>query len=216
MYDHLKNAGNVFDVFKHGLLMKAVEYDPPSLYFESHCGYASYSKPELWESSWIKVQRETKCGCILCDINPEVITFNIDKANDIEPFFFIYADGFEEAKKFARIEVPPDLFFIDPPYKDDSDWNKVTDLTTYFSETRNCVNRVNRWIVWYPIFANGLTFKSQVPAVEMYWTTPENLHGCGMAFGGDFNETDMENIHSCLGFLQWCTSATRVEKINGT
>jgi hypothetical protein len=49
----------------------------------------------------------------------------------------------------------------------------------------------------------------------MYWTTTKNLHACGMAFGG-FDNTDMEEIHNCLGLLQWSLSASRVEKINGT
>lgn len=208
-YNHLKNAGNIFDIFKHGLLMKAVEHDPPSLYFESHCGFASYNKPELWESSWIKVQRETNCRCILCDINPDVITFNVVNY-DRESFYFRCTDGFQEAEELARGErnTTPDLFFIDPPYKDNSDWNNVVELTGTFNEMK-----VNRWIVWYPIFANGLTFKAEVPAVEMYWTTTENLHGCGMAFGGDFNNSDMENIHECLDFLQWCLSASKVVRL---
>jgi 23S rRNA A2030 N6-methylase RlmJ len=206
-YNHLSNAGNVFDSFKHGLLMKAVEVDYPSVYFESHCGFASYDKPELWESSWIKVQRLTNCSCLLCDINPEVGK----SIPDSEYFNFKCTDGFEEAKKRAYFDLdPPSLFFIDPPYKDNEDWLKVIKLTETFSK-RNW----SKWIVWYPIFKNGLTFRSEVPAVEMYWTTTKNLHACGMAFGG-FDNTDMEEIHNCLGLLQWSLSASRVEKINGT
>ena len=204
-YNHLNNAGNVFDVFKHGLLMKAVEVKKPTFYFESHCGFASYNKPELWESSWIKVQRQTDCICLLCDINPDV--GKSIPASD--RFMFKCTDGFQEAHKRAShfVPDPPSLFFIDPPYVDNSDWSNVTNLTM-------SLQKLN-WIVWYPIFKNGLTFHPTVPGIEMYWTTPENLHGCGMAFGG-FNNTDMEEIYSCLGFLKWCLSASRMEKINGT
>lgn len=207
MYDHLKNAGNIFDVFKHGVLMKAVENNYPSVYFESHCGFASYSKPELWESSWIKVHRLTNCHCILCDTNPDV-EMSVIKASEKENWAFMFqcTDGFKLANDMARRDDPPNLFFIDPPYKDNSDWNNVIELIKTFLE------RDLNWIVWYPIFKNGIDLNI-APAVEMYWTTPENLHGCGMAFGG-FNKTDMEEIHNCLGLLQWCLSALRVEKIN--
>lgn len=87
MYKHLKNAGNVFDVFKHGVLMKAVESKPPLVYFESHCGFASYEKPELWESSWIKVQRETGCHCVLCDINCHVHVSVLEASQEVGPYF---------------------------------------------------------------------------------------------------------------------------------
>jgi len=203
MYEHLKNAGNVFDVFKHGVLMKAVESKPPLVYFESHCGFASYEKPELWESSWIKVQRESNCHCFLCDTNCNIHLSVLEACKEIGPYFtFFCADGFEVSDNYARQEVPPDLFFVDPPYKDDSDWKRVMDLTTTFNEVKA------EWILWYPIFANGLTFKPEVPAIEMYWTTKENLHGCGMAICGDF---DMNEIRNCLSFLQWCVSAKEVK-----
>lgn len=94
------------------------------------------------------------------------------------------------------------MFFVDPPYKERSDWKDVMDLTTIFNAMKV------EWILWYPIFKDGLTFKPEVPAVEMYWTTKENLHGCGMAFGGNWYMTD---IRDCLGFLQWCVSAKEVK-----
>lgn len=198
MYDHLKHSGNMFDIFKHGLLIKAVETNYPGTYFESHCGFASYDKPDLlWESSWLKVQRLTSCHCILCDTNPEVGK----SIPDSENFSFSCTDGYEKARELATSEITPSLFFIDPPYVKGSDWINVSELTSIFME-----EMVN-WIVWYPIFKNGLCFKQRFPTIEMYWNNNNNLYGCGMAFGG-FNDVDIKHISKTLPFLSYCLSST--------
>jgi hypothetical protein len=199
MYDHLKQSGNMFDIFKHAILMKAVELKKPNIYFESHCGLMSYDKPVLWESSWIKVQRKTGATCILCDINPEIgKSIPLNKS-----FYFMTTDGFEEAKiqagHLVQGQIVPDLFFIDPPYVDVKDWSKVAELSGLLS-------RYNAtWIVWYPIFRNGLCFKHN-PSMEMYWKTDNNLQGCGMAFNG-FNTEDITYISHCLPMLSFCLSS---------
>jgi 23S rRNA A2030 N6-methylase RlmJ len=195
MYDHLKQSGNMFDIFKHACLIKAVEINYPGTYFESHCGFASYDKPELWESSWIKVQRLTNCYCTLCDINPEVQ----NSIPDSNKFNFKCIDGYEEARKLLLHNDFNDLFFIDPPYVDLNDFLKVSELISTF------IKMEVKWIVWYPVFKNGLSFKPAT-SMEMYWKTPNNLYGCGMAFGG-FDKVDIKHISKALPFLSYCLSS---------
>ena len=204
MYDHLKHSGNMFDIFKHACLIKAVEINYPGIYFESHCGFASYNKPELWDSSWMKVNRLTDCDCVLCDTNVEV-----EKSiPDSDKFQFYLTDGFKEVKERVVDKSNEDLYFIDPPYVDISDWENVDNLIQILIEyDRN-------WIVWYPIFKRTRDcFKSDhfkhlpVTTMEMYWQSDSDLYGCGMVFGG-FPKADIKHIAKGIPFLSYCLSST--------
>ena len=173
MYNHSKHAGNEYDVFKHDWLLKIVDKCKPKVYFESHCGFARYDKPAGWESSWIKVHKATKCLCILCDTNPEVV-----KTVPRE-FIFKNTDGFVEAHSQIISRDRPDFFFIDPPYVDEQDWILTMKLIKKLQDTNI------KWIVWYPLVVgmeNIFNF-GWVPAAKMYWRMADDMYGCSMMFG---------------------------------
>lgn len=178
-YKHSKNARNVFDIFKHACLLKAVQIKQPKAYFETHCGKASYRLPELWESSWMKVYREVGCVMVLCDINPKVGA-TVDKK-----FYFKCCNGFEEVTRH-----PADFYFIDPPYVKTSDWNEVLLIP---EKLKN-----KTWLLWYPIQKDLKLYLW--PSIEMRWETDSNILGCGMTFGG-FSNGDLSLIADSMNFL---------------
>ena len=182
-YKHSKNARNVFDIFKHACLLKAVEIKQPKVYFETHCGKASYQLPELWESSWMKVHRQNHCKIVLCDIDPEV-----GKTIDDEKFYFKCCNGFEEAPRHD----PNDFVFIDPPYVMDSDWMDVIKLTDILTR------RGNTWVLWYPILRDCKLYIW--PSIEMNWETDSDIIGCGMSFGG-FSHEELSEIADSMSFI---------------
>ncbi|MCK5614792.1 hypothetical protein KAR91_73705 [Candidatus Pacearchaeota archaeon] len=176
-YKHSKNARNVFDIFKHACLLKAVQIKKPGVYFETHCGKASYQLPELWESSWMKVHRQNHCNIMLCDIDPEV-------GKTVDGMFpFKCGNGFYEATRYKA-----DFYFIDPPYVMDSDWTNILTLT----------DKLNTWVVWYPIRKDLKLYLW--PSIEMNWETDSDIIGCGMAFGG-FSHGELSEIHDSMAFI---------------
>lgn len=173
MYNHSKNAGNKYDVFKHDWLLKVVEKYTPKVYFESHCGFARYDKPRGWESSWVKVHKATKCHCILCDIDPEIVE------TVPREFVFKNTDGFVEAHRQILSRDRPDFFFIDPPYVNEQDWASVIRLIKRLQETDI------KWIVWYPLVVGkeDIFNFGHHPKAKMYWRMAIDMYGCGMMFG---------------------------------
>jgi 23S rRNA A2030 N6-methylase RlmJ len=188
MYNHNNNAGSVSDIFKHAVLLKAAERKKPKTYFETHCGFSSYKKPEIWESSWAKVHRTGATHMILCDIN-HLVGNTVPSYDEFE---FICADGFIEGLKSTA-----DLTFIDPPYVDDSDWLDVSILCS----------KIKNWIVWYPIFVTGQRLEPEPVCIEMIWQTTKNMVGCGMAFSKEFTKYDLRYIYKCVPFIAWSLSA---------
>lgn len=216
MYHHEKHAGSVFDIFKHACLINLTKKYTPKVYFESHCGFAYYYKPERWESSWLKILRKTKCDCILCDTNPDVGN-TLPNGN----ITFKNTDGFQEAHElitsYNSCEIGknnrchytgvliPDLFFIDPSYKDPEDWTKTARLIRRLQDTDR------KWAVWYPLFKEAGSFIAQHPTVEMHWCTEADMYGCGMIFGG-FKKKHLNPVYDGLFFLQNLLSGVPVYK----
>ena len=196
-YNHSDNAGSVFDTFKHAILLKAVERKQPDVYFETHCGFSSYSKPEIWESSWAKVHRTKPIEMILCDTNPEVGK----TVPSYDTFTFYNENGFSRRlrhKGRGDARRPPDFTFIDPPYVEDSDWIDVAMLC----------DLIKNWVVWYPIFVTGQKLDIKAGAcIEMLWQTDHKMPGCGMAFSKDFDNDDLQFIYNCVPFMAWSLSA---------
>lgn len=198
MYDHSKKAGSIYDTFKHACLINITEKFTPKTYFESHCGYPYYYRPERWDSSWLKIHRKTKCQLILCDINPEVIKTIQASGVFIAPSQVIRGDGFTEVYNQTFAINPPDLVFIDPPYKDDTDWTNVIKSISDLDQAKI------KWIVWYPIFRDHshLIF-DKYKRIEMKWSTDKYMFGCGMIFGG-FKKKHLKPVYNSLHFLEWC------------
>jgi hypothetical protein len=188
-YNHFNNAGTVFDIFKHAVLLKAVERKKPKTYFETHCGFPSYKKSEMWEASWVKVHRIGPVNMILCD-NNHLVGNTIPSYDTFE---FRCVDGFQEGLKSTA-----DLTFIDPPYVDDSDWLEASMLC----------NNICNWIIWYPIFVTGQRLELEPPCIEMLWRTDNRMSGCGMAFSKEFTYDDLEYIYNCVPFIAWSLSAS--------
>ncbi len=194
MYNHEDNAGSVFDIFKHAILLKAVQRKKSiKTYFETHCGFSSYNKGEIWESSWVKVHRIRPVEMILCDTNPDVF----HTVPGYKTIAFYNRDGYEE-----RLHHNADLTFIDPPYVLETDWSDVEGLTSNLDE------RVKQdWIVWYPIFTSAERLELNTSAcIEMLWKTNSRMPGCGMAFSKGFTQ-DLNYIYQCVPFIAWSLSA---------
>jgi len=187
-YNHSKNAGSVFDVFKHATLLKAVERKQPDVYFETHCGFSSYSHPEIWEASWAKVHRIKPIEMILCDTNPEVGP----TIPSYDTFTFYNENGF-----YQRLKHKADFTFIDPAYVEDSDWIDVAMLC----------DLIKNWVVWYPIFTTGQKLDIPASCIEMLWQTDHKMPGCGMAFSKEFGYEDLQFIYNCVPFMAWSLSA---------
>lgn len=211
-YNHYKYAGNVYDIFKHACLLKVIEKEKPKFYFETHCGFASYKKPEVWESSWLKVYKtlnnlKVNCNFVLCDTNP-----NVGKTVPSTLFHFINKDGFREAeiesqKNYGWLNdirrKKQDFFFIDPPYKDIQDWPKVKKLIKILQEQNM------KWVIWFPVFESlpAPTYFNHTPQIEMHFSVDieKNMFGCGMLFG-NISKKAMNNVYRSLPFLSRCLS----------
>jgi 23S rRNA (adenine2030-N6)-methyltransferase len=102
-----------------------------------------------------------------------------------------------------RYTSQPKLFFLDPPYKEDQDWENIASYTKLPEN-----NHQNCFIVWYPIFSldkinpfiekkmsdNSIFFSIECINDTEIKGTQDSLIGSGMYIGNYFNLVLFNNL----------------------
>ena len=165
-YEHINNAGNLADIWKHNILLKIISQIKPKTYFETHSGFPYYNLGDIHLGSFMKVRLATPCSMTVCDTNQNIANF-IPAGLDIN---FLNVDGWSQIHMMKDF----DFYFIDPPYTETNDFYLVNSLMNDPSFTAPM-------IAWYPILKNQ-PFKISGVRTAQYYFKEGKLLGCGMLF----------------------------------